>query len=82
VAFADGLKHLGNYIGAINPYVAGPGPRGTRHLRVVDLHAITVSSTPQLRERVYYTTAIRVAAGADPGALRALPPGRRQSTPS
>src|SRR4051795_9333240 len=62
-----GTKHLGNYIGAITQYVAGQD-RGEAIYCIVDLHATTVAYDPaQLRERVYDTTALLLAAGLDPG---------------
>jgi tryptophanyl-tRNA synthetase len=62
-----GRKHLGNYIGAIRQYVAGQDRGDPAIYCVVDLHAITVAYDPaELRERVYDTTAILVAAGLDP----------------
>jgi len=61
-----GRKHLGNYIGAIAQYVAGQ-ERGEPIYCIVDLHATTVPYEPaELRERVYDTTAILLAAGLDP----------------
>ena len=61
-----GRKHLGNYIGAIAQYVAGQD-RGEAIYCIVDLHAITVPFRPDdLRERLYDTTAILLAAGLDP----------------
>ncbi|HEX8855717.1 MAG TPA: tryptophan--tRNA ligase [Thermoleophilaceae bacterium] len=61
-----GRKHLGNYIGAIRQYVDGQD-RGEAIYCIVDLHAITVAYDPkELRERVYDTTAILIAAGLDP----------------
>src|SRR3954464_5420302 len=61
-----GRKHLGNYIGAITQYVAGQD-RGEAIYCIVDLHAITVPFRPDdLRERLYDTTAILLAAGLDP----------------
>ena len=61
-----GRKHLGNYIGAIEHYVAGQD-RGDAIYCIVDLHAITVAFTPaDLRDRLYDTTAILLAAGVDP----------------
>jgi tryptophanyl-tRNA synthetase len=61
-----GRKHLGNYIGAIRQYVEGQD-RGEGIYCIVDLHAITVPHEPtELRERLYDTTAILVAAGLDP----------------
>ena len=62
-----GRKHLGNYIGAIRQYVEGQD-RGDAIYCIVDLHAITVPyEPPELRERLYDTTAILLAAGLDPG---------------
>jgi tryptophanyl-tRNA synthetase len=61
-----GRKHLGNYIGAIRQYVSGQ-ERGDGLYCIVDLHATTVAYDPaELRERVYDTLAILVAAGLDP----------------
>jgi tryptophanyl-tRNA synthetase len=61
-----GRKHLGNYIGAMVQYVAGQD-RGEALYCIVDLHAITVAYEPaELRERMYDTTAILLAAGLDP----------------
>jgi tryptophanyl-tRNA synthetase len=61
-----GRKHLGNYIGAITQYVAGQD-RGEAIYCIVDLHALSVPWDPvELRERLYDTTAILLAAGLDP----------------
>ena len=61
-----GRKHLGNYIGAIRQYVEGQD-RGEGIYCIVDLHAITVPHDPaELRERLYDTTAILIAAELDP----------------
>jgi tryptophanyl-tRNA synthetase len=61
-----GRKHLGNYIGAIRQYVEGQD-RGEAIYCIVDLHAITIEYDPaELRERLYDTTAILLAAGLDP----------------
>ena len=61
-----GRKHLGNYIGAITQYVAGQ-ERGEGIYCIVDLHALTVAYEPAvLRESVYDTAAILLAAGLDP----------------
>jgi tryptophanyl-tRNA synthetase len=61
-----GRKHLGNYIGAIRQYVEGQ-ERGEAIYCIVDLHAITVAYDPKdLRERLYDTAAILLAAGLDP----------------
>jgi tryptophanyl-tRNA synthetase len=65
-----GRKHLGNYIGAISQYVEGQeraGGEAEAIFCIVDLHAITVPYDPaELRERLYDTAAILLAAGLDP----------------
>jgi tryptophanyl-tRNA synthetase len=62
-----GRKHLGNYIGAIRQYVEGQDRGDPAIYCIVDLHAITVAYEPgRLRETVYDTTAILLAAGLDP----------------
>ncbi len=66
-----GRKHLGNYIGAIRQYVEGQdraAASGDEAIYcIVDLHAISVAYNPvELRERLYDTTAILIAAGLDP----------------
>ena len=62
-----GRKHLGNYIGAITQYVAGQDRGDPAIYCIVDLHATTVDYDPaELRERVYDTAAILLAAGLDP----------------
>ena len=61
-----GRKHLGNYLGAIRHYVSGQD-RGDAIYCIVDLHAITVAYDPgDLRQRLYDTAAILMAAGLDP----------------
>jgi tryptophanyl-tRNA synthetase len=61
-----GRKHLGNYIGAIVQWVAGQD-RGETIYCLVDLHATSVPYEPAaLREAVYDTAAILLAAGLDP----------------
>ncbi len=62
-----GRKHLGNYIGAIRQYVEGQDRGDPAIFCIVDLHAISVAYEPaELRERLYDTTAILLAAGLDP----------------
>ena len=62
-----GRKHLGNYIGAIRQYVEGQDRGEPAIYCIVDLHAISVAIDPaELRERLYDTTAILLAAGLDP----------------
>ncbi len=63
-----GRKHLGNYIGAIQQYVEGQDRGDPAIFCIVDLHALSVAFDPaELRERLYDTTAILLAAGLDPG---------------
>jgi tryptophanyl-tRNA synthetase len=62
-----GRKHLGNFIGAIQQYVEGQDRGDPAIFCIVDLHAISVAYDPaELRERVYDTAAILLAAGLDP----------------
>ena len=62
-----GRKHLGNYIGGILQYVEGQDRADPSIYCIVDLHAITVEyDVATLRERVYDTAAILMAAGLDP----------------
>ncbi len=62
-----GSKHLGNYIGAIRQYVEGQDRGDPAIYCIVDLHAITVPYEPaELRDRLYDTTAVLLAAGLDP----------------
>ncbi|MGB2710791.1 MAG: tryptophan--tRNA ligase [Conexibacter sp.] len=61
-----GRKHLGNFIGAIEPYVHYQ-EQGEAIYCIVDLHATTVPYEPaELRERLYDTAAILLAAGLHP----------------
>jgi tryptophanyl-tRNA synthetase len=62
-----GRKHLGNYIGAIRQYVEGQERGDPAIFCIVDLHAISVAYDPvELRERIYDTASILLAAGLDP----------------
>jgi len=62
-----GRKHLGNFIGAIRQYVEGQDRGDPAIFCIVDLHALSVAHDPaELRERLYDTTAILLAAGLDP----------------
>ncbi len=62
-----GRKHLGNYIGAIRQYIEGQDRGEPAIFCIVDLHAISVPyDAADLRERVYDTAAILLAAGLDP----------------
>jgi tryptophanyl-tRNA synthetase len=65
-----GRKHLGNYIGAIREWVMAQDRGDPSIYCIVDHHAISVPYDPvELRERVYDTTAILIAAGLDPDRL-------------
>jgi tryptophanyl-tRNA synthetase len=60
-----GRKHLGNFIGAIGPYVQWQ-ERGEGIYCIVDLHATTVAYEPAaLRTGVYDLAALLLAAGLD-----------------
>jgi tryptophanyl-tRNA synthetase len=60
-----GRKHLGNYIGAIVPYVAWQD-KGEALYCIVDLHATTVAYDPAtLRESTYDLAALLLAAGLE-----------------
>ena len=73
-----GRKHLGNYIGAIRQYVEGQDRGDPAIYCIVDLHAITVAYDPgELRERVHDTDRGAHRRRPGPGAVRAVPPGRR-----
>ena len=62
----SGIIHIGNYLGAIQQWVAGQD-KYANIFCVVDLHAITVPQDPkELKENTYCTTAIYLAAGIDP----------------
>ena len=78
-----GGKHLGNYIGAIRQYVEGQDRGDPAIYCIVDLHAITVPWDPAtLRENLYDTTAILLAAGLDPSAASSSASPTSASTPS
>ena len=62
----SGTLHLGNYLGAILPWIRHQGER-QNIFSIVDLHAITVPQDPDvLRKNIYDTTKIYLAAGIDP----------------
>ncbi len=61
-----GTKHLGNFIGAIVPYLQGQ-ERGEAIYCLVDLHATTVPYDPvKLRSDVYDLQTVLMAAGLEP----------------
>ncbi len=62
-----GRKHLGNYIGAVRGYLDGQERGDPAIFCIVDLHAVTVPYEPaKLRDHVYDTLAMLMAAGLDP----------------
>ena len=64
---ADSM-HLGNYIGAVNNWVALQNdPHNECLFFIPDMHAITVPQDPEeLRERTRLTAAQYIASGIDP----------------
>ena len=61
-----GSYHLGNYLGAINQWVAGQDAK-ENYICIVDLHAITVYQDPEeLRKQIRQNAAMLLAAGIDP----------------
>lgn len=61
-----GSLHVGNYLGAINQWVANQD-QFDNYFCVVDLHAITAPHDPkQLRENTLKSAAVYFAAGIDP----------------
>jgi len=62
----SGDKHLGNYIGAIKPWVATQADK-ENFFCIVDLHSLTVGQDPdELRARTRALAAIFLASGIDP----------------
>jgi tryptophanyl-tRNA synthetase len=62
----SGALHLGNYLGALQQWVALQGKHTTFYC-IVDLHAITVPYDPaQLPEQILHIAALYLAAGLDP----------------
>jgi len=66
----SGIVHIGNYVGALRNWVEMLD-RYDCTFCVVDLHAMTVPYDPQqMRERVYSTYVVNMAAGLDPARCR------------
>lgn len=62
----SGVVHLGNYVGALQNWVAMQADYECLYC-VVDLHAITVPQDPKkLRENILLTAATSIAVGIDP----------------
>ncbi len=63
----SGILHIGNYFGAIEPFVKLQDSGNENFLFVVDYHAITVPQDPaQLRKNILFATATYLASGVDP----------------
>ena len=61
-----GNIHIGNYLGAIQPWVRGQA-NSDNIFCIVDLHAITVYQNPKvLKEKIMEVASILLAAGIDP----------------
>jgi tryptophanyl-tRNA synthetase len=63
----SGILHIGNYFGAIEPFVSSQ--RGNENfLFIVDYHAITVPQKPEeLRKNILFAAATYLACGVAPG---------------
>ena len=64
---SSGALHLGNYIGALRPFV-GMYEGFDSHLMIADYHALTsLKDAAALRQNIINTAKDYVAAGVDPG---------------
>ncbi len=62
----SGGLHIGNYLGALRPWVLGQ-EKYRNYFCIVDLHAVTVYQEPKLlREQTRQLAALYIAAGLDP----------------
>jgi len=62
----SGILHIGNYFGAIAPFVKTQS-EGENFLFVVDYHAITILHNPkELRDNILFATATYLASGVNP----------------
>lgn len=62
-----GVLHIGNYFGAIEPFLKLQDQGNDNILFAVDYHAITVPQDPDtLRKNILFATAVYLAAGVDP----------------
>ena len=62
-----GVLHIGNYFGAIDPFLKLQNQGNENFLFAVDYHAITVPQDPEtLRKNLLFATAVYLAAGVDP----------------
>lgn len=62
----SGMLHIGNYLGAIQQWVAGQDEK-INFICIVDMHAITVPQEPEaLRRQTRELAALLIASGIDP----------------
>ncbi|MFH1405085.1 MAG: tryptophan--tRNA ligase [Patescibacteria group bacterium] len=62
----SGILHIGNYFGAIKPFV-NLQENNKNYLFAVDYHAITIPQDPKaLRENILFAVAVYLACGVDP----------------
>ncbi|KAH8315518.1 hypothetical protein KR059_000226 [Drosophila kikkawai] len=62
-----GSLHLGNYLGAVRPWVQLQNANDDVTVCIVDLHSITMPhNPPQLRENIFVMAATLLACGIDP----------------
>ena len=62
-----GILHIGNYFGAIEPFLHLQNAGNENFLFAVDYHAITVPQDPEtLRKNLLFATAVYLASGVDP----------------
>lgn len=63
----SGILHIGNYFGAIEPFVRFQNEGHINFLFMVDYHAITVPQDPEeLRKNMLFAASTYLAAGVDP----------------
>lgn len=61
------VLHLGNYFGAIEPFLEQQKTANTNFLFVADYHSITVPQNPdELRKNILFSVAAYLASGVDP----------------
>ena len=61
------ILHLGNYFGAIEPFLELQKTTHENFLFIADYHSITVPQDPkELRQNILFSVATYLAAGVDP----------------
>ena len=74
-----GDVHLGNYLGALRNWVAGQHEKDVFH-GIVDLHALTVTDTPDvLGDATVRMAAMLFAVGLDPDVATVFPERYQQN---